>query len=187
MKLKLSFVLTLSALMVVLSLSAFAQDAGKTKIGILELAAFRTEIGELKVKYEKLQAEFAPKQRELEAMQSSMEAKQKALQETKSLTQQQAAKLQEEIQSLQKELTRKGEDAQAMAQKREQEETGATYDKISKFLEQYCAQKGISQVLEAGKLRETALVIYAATGAFITDDFIKEYNKANPVPATAAK
>jgi outer membrane protein len=187
MKLKLSSVLTLPALAVLLSLSALAQDAGKTKIGILELAAFRTEIGELKVKYEKLQAEFAPKQRELEAMQNSMEAKQKTLQETKTLTAQQAAKLQEEIQSLQKELTRKGEDAQALAQKREQEETGATYDKISKFLEQYCAQKGITQVLEAGKLRETAMVIYAVPTAFITDDFIKEYNKANPVPATAAK
>ncbi len=187
MKLKLNLILTLPAFVVLLSLSALAQDAGKAKVGILELAAFRTEIGELKVKYEKLQAEFAPKQRELEAMQSSMEAKQKALQETKTLTAQQAAKLQEEIQSLQKELTRKGEDAQALAQRREQEETGETYDKVSKFLEQYCAQKGITQVLEAGRLRESALVIYAAPAAFITDDFIKEYNKANPVPATAAK
>lgn len=187
MKLKLSLVLTLPALVVLLSLSALAQDAGKTKIGILELAAFRSEISELKVKYEKLQAEFAPKQRELEAMQNSIEAKQKTLQETKTLTAQQAAKLQEEIQTLQKEFTRKGEDAQALAQKREQDETGATYDKISKFLEQYCAQKGITQVLEAGKLRETAMVIYAVPTAFITDDFIKEYNKANPVPATAAK
>ncbi len=185
MKLKLNFTLFLPAFLLLLSLSALAQDAGKTKIGILELAAFRTEIGELKVKYEKLQNEFAPKQRELESMQSSIEAKQKAVQETKSLTEQQAAKLQEEAQSLQKELTRKSEDAQALAQKREQEETGAIYDKISKFLEQYCAQKGITQVLEAGKLRETALVVYAAPAAFITDDFIKEYNKAHP--ATAAK
>ncbi|MBI1761156.1 MAG: OmpH family outer membrane protein [Acidobacteria bacterium] len=187
MKLKSNFILRLSALMLVLSLSAVAQDAGKTKVGILELAAFRTEIGELKVKYEKLQVEFGPKQRELESMQTSLEAKQKTLQEATNLTPQQSAGLQEQIQSLQKEIARKGEDAQALAQKREQEETGAIYDKISKFLEQYCAQKGITQVLEAGKLRESALVVYAATAAFITDDFIKEYNKANPAPATAAK
>jgi outer membrane protein len=116
-----------------------------------------------------------------------MEAKQKALQEGKNLTPQQAAKLQDEIQALQKEATRKQEDGQASAQKREQEETSAIYEKISKFLEQYCAQKGITQVLEAGKLRETGLVIYAAQAAFITDDFVKEYNKANPAPATAAK
>ena len=160
-----------------------AQDTGKFKLGILELGAFRTEVGELKQKYEKLQIEFAPKQRELESMQSSIEAKQKALQETKSLTAQQAAKLQDEVQELQRELQRKTEDAQAMAQKREREETGAIYDKISKFLEQYCAQKGITQVLEAGQLRESGMVVYANPKAFITDDFVKEYNKANPSAA----
>ena len=163
-----------------------AADA-KTKIGIIEIAAFRVEIGELKAKYEKLQAEFAPRQRQLESLQTSIESKQKVLQEGKTLTPQQAAKLQDEIQGLQTEAKRKLEDSQAEAGKREQAETGATYEKISKFLEQYCTQKGITQVLEASKLRETGLVIYAAATAFITDDFVKEYNKANPVPATAAK
>ena len=173
-----------------LQATIFAQAAaaeGKTKIGIIEIAAFRVEVGELKAKYEKLQAEFAPLQRELESLQTSIETKQKVLQEGKNLTAQQGAKLQEEIQGLQKEATRKQEDGQVTAQKREAEETSATYEKISKFLEQYCTQKGITQVLEAGKLRESGLVIYAASAAFITDDFVKEYNKANPAPATAAK
>ena len=181
---------TVMALMT-LSASASAQAPAatedKTKIGIIEIAAFRSEVAELKVRYEKLQAEFATIQRELESMATSIETKQKALQEGKTLTQQQAAKLQGDIQSLQTEAKRKQEDSQALAGKREQEETGATYEKISKFLEQYCTQKGITQVLEAGKLRESGLVIYAAQAAFITDDFVKEYNKANPVPATAAK
>jgi outer membrane protein len=174
-------------LFAVMALNASVPAQDKTKIGIIEIAAFRSEIGELKVKYEKLQNEFAPLQRELEGMASSIEAKQKALQEGKNLTPQQAAKLQDDIQSLQKEAQRKQEDGQATAGKREQEETGATYEKISKFLEQYCAQKGITQVLEAGKLRETGLVIFAVPTAFITDDFVKEYNKANPVSPTAAK
>jgi outer membrane protein len=184
MKVRFSFALILLA---ALSLSALAQDAAKTKIGIIDITAFRSEVGELKVKYEKLQTEFAAKQRELEAMQTSIGAKQKALQEGQTMTPQQVAKLQEEIQTLQREFQRKGEDAQALAQRREQEETGAIYDKISKFLEQYCAQKGITVVLEAGRLRETAMVVFAAPTAFITDDFIKEYNKANPAAATAAK
>jgi Skp family chaperone for outer membrane proteins len=174
-------------LFTVMALSASASAQDKTKIGIIEIAAFRSEVAELKVKYEKLQGEFATIQRDLESMATSVEAKQKTLQEGKNLTAQQAAKLQDDIQSLQKEAQRKQEDATALAGKREQEETGATYEKISKFLEQYCTQKGITQVLEAGKLRESGLVIYAAQAAFITDDFVKEYNKANPVSATAAK
>lgn len=184
MKVRFSFLLVI---LLAFSLSALAQDASKMKLGIIELAAFRAEIGELKIKYEKLQTEFASKQRELESMQTSIAAKQKTLQEAQNLTQQQGAKLQEEIQSLQKEAQRKLEDAQAMAQRREQEETSAIYDKISKFLEQYCTQKGITHVLEAGRLRETALIVYAAPPAFITDDFIKEYNKANPATTAAAK
>jgi Skp family chaperone for outer membrane proteins len=184
-----AFLFTLAVLSIA-SAQANAQAPaadGKTKIGIIEIAAFRVEVGELKVKYEKLQTEFSTLQRELENIQASIQAKQQALQEGKNLTPQQAAKLQAEGQELQKELTRKQEDGQAMAQKRESEETGAIYEKISKFLEQYCAQKGITQVLEAGRLRESGLVIYAAPAAFITDDFIKAYNKANPAPATAAK
>ncbi len=179
MKIRLSLALVLLA---GLSLSALAQDA-KTKLGIIEIAAFRTEIGELKVKYEKLQTEFATKERELTAMQDSIAAKQKTLQETPNLTPQQGARLQDEIKQLQTEGQRKLEDTQAAVQKREQEETGAIYDKISKFLEQYCAQKGITHVLEAGRLREGGLVVYAAPASFITDDFIKAYNKANPAPA----
>jgi Skp family chaperone for outer membrane proteins len=184
MKIRLCFALVLLA---GLTLNALAQDAAKVKLGIIELAAFRSEITELKLKYEKLQAEFGPKQRELEAIQSSIGAKQKTLQETPNLTQQQAAKLQAEIQDLQREGQRKTEDAQAQAQKREQEETGAIYDKISKFLEKYCAEKGITHVLEAGRLREGGLVVYAAPASFITDDFIKAYNKANPATAAAVK
>ncbi len=180
-------VMALMGLNVSASAQAPASTEAKTKIGIIEIAAFRSEVTELKVRYEKLQAEFATVQRDLESMATSIEAKQKTLQESKTLTQQQGAKLQSDIQSLQTEAKRKQEDATAMAGKREQEETGATYEKISKFLEQYCTQKGITQVLEAGKLRESGLVIYAAQAAFITDDFVKEYNKANPVPAAAAK
>jgi Skp family chaperone for outer membrane proteins len=172
MKIRLCFALILLA---GLALNGLAQDAAKMKLGIIELAAFRSEIAELKQKYDKLQAEFEPKQRELASIQSSIEAKQKTLQETPNLTQQQAAKLQGEIQDLQREGQRKGEDAQALAQKREQEETGAIYE------------KGITHVLEAGRLREGGLVVYAAPASFITDDFIKEYNKANPATAAAVK
>ena len=73
MKIRLSFALILLA---GLSLSAMAQDA-KTKLGIIEIAAFRTEISELKVKYDKLQAEFATKERELQSLQDALAAKQK--------------------------------------------------------------------------------------------------------------
>ncbi|MFN8002850.1 MAG: hypothetical protein U0X75_17750 [Acidobacteriota bacterium] len=50
-----------------------------------------------------------------------------------------------------------------------------------------CAKNGITHVFDARRLQETGMVVYAAATANITDDFIKEYNKANPVQAASTK
>lgn len=167
--------------------AATAAAPTKTKIAIIDVLAFRESVGELKAKYEKLQTEFAPRYREVEAMQNSIATKEKVLGENKNLTPQQAAKLNEEIAQLKKDYERYVQDSQDMAQKRERAETEAIYDKLSKFLEQYCAKHGITQVFDARRLQETNLIVYAAPAANITADFIKEYNKANPGQAASNK
>jgi Skp family chaperone for outer membrane proteins len=155
----------------------------KMKIAIVDVLAFREQVGELKAKYDKLQTEFAPRYQQLESMQTKITAQEKTLTENKSLTPQQAAKLNEEFEQGKKDYQRTLEDSQTMARKREQEETEAIYDKLSKYLDQYCTKHGITHVFDARRLQETGLVVYAATGANITNDFIKEYNKAYPSPA----
>lgn len=185
---KTKLLLTL-ALMLAACVSAMAQttaDVPKAKIAVVDVVAFRESIGELKIKYDKLQAEFAPKYRELEAMQSKLASQEKVLRENQSLTPQQAAKLNDEFQQGKKEYDRLVEDSQAMAQRREEEETGPIKEKLSKFLEQYCAKNNITFVFDGRALQETGIVVYAAASANITEDFIKEYNKAYPAPAGAA-
>jgi len=168
---------------------AFAQAAGgastKVKVAIVDVLIFRDEVLELKAKYEKLQTEFAPKARDLESMATSIANKQKVLQDNKTLTAQQAQKLNEEIEQLKKEYNRSVQDSQELAQKREQTETGAIYEKLSKFLDAYCAKNGITTVFDARRLQETQVVVYAAPLANITKDFVTEYNKANPVQTAA--
>jgi len=162
----------------------FAQASGdvatKMKVAIIDWAVFRDEIAELKTKYEKLQTEFASKARDLESMQNSMANKQKVAQDNKTLTPQQAQKLGDEIENLKKDYNRSLQDSQDLAGKREREETEAIYDKLSKFLEQYCAKHGITHVFDARRLQDTGVVVYAAPTSNITKDFISEYNKANP-------
>ncbi len=179
--------------------SAFAQAAGaqtgapssgavpKARIAIVDVLAFREEVLELKARYEKLQAEFAPKYRELEALQNKIAAQEKVLQENKNLTQPQTQKLVEEVEQLKREHNRSLEDSQALATKREKVETEAIYDKLSNFLNQYCAKHSITTVYDARRLQETGVAVYVNPAANITADFIKEYNKANPVQATASK
>jgi Skp family chaperone for outer membrane proteins len=185
MKLLLTF-----AFLLVAAPGAFAQatpdGAAKLKVAIIDSAVFRTEVLELKAKYEKLEAEFAPKYRNLESMGNSLTTKQKVAQENKTLTPQQAQKLGDEIEQLKKEYNRAVQDAQDLAAKRGNDETAATYEKLIKFLEQYCAKHGIVHVFDARRLQDTGVVVYVAQTANITRDFISEYNKANPVPAATS-
>ena len=168
---------------------AFAQAAGgagtKVKVAIVDVLIFREEVLELKAKYEKLQTEFASKARDLESMQTSIANKQKVLQENRTLTPQQAQKLNDEIEQLKKEYNRSLQDSQDMAQRREQAETGDIYEKLSKFLDGYCAKYGITTVFDARRLQDTGVVVYVGPTANITKDFITEYNKANPVQTAA--
>src|SRR5262245_34013261 len=187
-RMKMKLLLTLAFLLLAAP-GAFAQAAGggatKMKVAIIDSAVFRDEVLELKAKYEKLQAEFASKARDLESMQNSIANKQKVAQDNKTLTAQQAQKLNDEIEQLKTEYNRSLQDSQDLASKREKAETDDIYEKLSKFLEQYCSKHGISTVFDARRLQDTGVVVYAAPASNITKDFISEYNKANPVQTAA--
>ena len=73
-----------------------------------------------------------------------------------------------------------------MARKRESEETVPILEKVSDFLEKYCQKHAISHVFDIGRLQETGSALYVHPTANITEDFVKEYNKAHPTPAAAA-
>ena len=162
------------------------QQPTKTKIAIISFLALRELIGELKIKYTKLQTEFNPRAIELESLQSTIASQEKVLAENKSLTPQQARKLADDVDLKKREYQRKLEDSQEMARRREGEETTPTLEKISDFLEKYCAQKGITHVFDIGRLQETGSALYVAPSANITEDFVKEYNKAFPAAAAPA-
>ncbi len=196
------FLLTFSLILIAGS-SVFAQTGGqetkqqppagaaggqvpKMKLAIIDVLAFREKVAELKAKYEKLQAEFAPRAQQLEAMQSKLSAQEKTLAENKSMTPQQVSKLTEEFEIGKKEYQRTVEDSQVLARKREEEETRAIYEKLQKFMDQYCAKNGITLVFDARRLQDTNIIVYAAANANVTEDFVKEYNNANPYKAQAS-
>jgi outer membrane protein len=158
----------------------------KMKVAIVDWQIFKIKVGELKAKYDKLDTEFQGRRQQLQSMQTKLEAQNKTLQEGKNLTPQQAQRLTEDIEEQKKLYNRTLEDAETMARKREQEETDAIYEKLSKSLNDYCVKNGITTVFDLRRLQETRLVVYASETANITEDFIKEYNKANPSAAPAA-
>jgi outer membrane protein len=157
------------------------------KLAYINSAAFSTNINELKVKLDSLNAEFDPKKKEVQTLEDELNnLKNKINTQGPTVSVQVRNQWMEDAADKEKNLNRKKEDYNALGQKRLAEVTQPIYDKVAKFLESYCQQRGIVMVLEGGAAQQAGILLFAAQATDITDDFIKEYNKANPAPAGAA-
>jgi outer membrane protein len=157
------------------------------KIAIINTAAFRVGIDELRVNLEALSKEFESQGKELEGLQKQIEELKNKV-ETQGPTVQPSVRngWMEKGAELERAFKRKSEDYQTLFQKRGQELAGPILDKINKFLGQYSEQHNIVLVLEGEVAASSNLVVWAAPAVEITEDFIKEYNKANPSSAPVA-
>lgn len=170
---------------------AAAAPAGGTgaegKLAYVNTARFGPGINELKEKLEALNAEFQPKLKELEVLETDVNnLKNKIQTQGNTVSAQVRNQWVEEGTEKERQLKRKAEDYKALGDKRQAEVTQPIYEKIGKFLEGYCQQRGIIMVLEGGAVQQTGVVLYASTATDITEDFMAQYNKANPGSGTAA-
>jgi len=157
------------------------------KIAIINTAAFRGGIDELRVKLEALSKEFETQNAELQGLQKQIE-------DLKNKVQSQSPAVQPSVRNgwieqgteLEKALKRKTEDYQGLFQKRYEQLVGPVAIKINNFMSQYNQQHNIVLVLEREVAESSNLLVWMAPVAEITEDFIKEYNKANSSSAPAA-
>jgi Skp family chaperone for outer membrane proteins len=169
--------------------SATANTGGtgaEGKVAYINSAAFRAGIGELRVKLEALNNEFEPKKKEVETMETELNnLKNKINTQGSTVSPQVRAQWAEEAVQNEKMLKRKAEDYDGEYQKKLQAVGAPIYDKIGNFLKAYCEQRGIVMVMEGGAAQQAGVLIYASSTTDITNDFIGEYNKANPAPGGA--
>lgn len=157
------------------------------KIAYINVGKFSTDINELKVKIEALNSEFEPKKKEVQSEEDALNnLKNKLSTQGGTVSAQVRSQWAEEAADKEKSLTRKKEDYGQVGQRRLAEVTQPVYDKVGKYLETYCQQRGIVMVLEGGAAQQAGILIFASQATDITDDFIKEYNKANPAAGGAA-
>lgn len=157
------------------------------KLAYINQGKFATDIHELKIKLDALSAEFEPKKKEVQAEEEALNnLKNKINTQGATVSVQVRAQWTEDAADKEKSLTRKKEDYSQIGQKRLAEVTQPIYDKVGKFLESYCQQRGIVMVLEGGAAQQAGILLFASQATDITDDFIKEYNKANPASGGSA-
>ena len=167
---------------------AAAAKAGGTgaegKVAYIDTAQFRTGIDELRLRLETLNAEFEPKKKEIQALEEEVNnLKNKIQTQGSTVSVQVRNQWVEEATEKEKTLKRRAEDYEALGQKRLGEVSQPVYEKVGRFLEQYCQARGIIMVLEGGAAQQAGVLIFASPNTNVTEDFIKEYNKANPPPA----
>jgi len=160
----------------------------EAKIAVIFTGAFRDGIQELKAKLDGLNTEFDPKNKEMQTLKDQLDNLNNQIR-TQGGTVQPTVRNQwaEQAADKEKELKRKAEDYDALAKKRFEEVSGPIYDKIGKFLEKYAQDRGITMVIEGSAAQQGGLLVFASSATNITDDFIKEYNKANPAGVAAKK
>jgi outer membrane protein len=171
--------------------SAGASAGGGTgaegKLAYINTGKFSTDINEMKSKLDALNSEFDPKKKEVQTEEDALNnLKNKINSQGGTVSVQVRAQWVDEATDKEKSLNRKKEDYNAIGQRRLTEVTGPIYEKVGKFLEGYCQQRGIVMVLEGGAAQQAGILLFAAQATDITDDFIKEYNKANPSSGGAA-
>jgi len=163
--------------------SGILQDG---KVAVMNTAAFPEKIGELRQKYEQVQAQFKDRTQKLQALDTEVKNLTQDLQtKTPTLSAEKIQELTQIIEEKKRKGTRELEDLQAEYQKTLETAIKPVREKLSQFMNNYATQRGIVMIIDLPVSYQNGVLAYWNPTTDLTDDFITEYNKANPVPGGA--
>jgi Skp family chaperone for outer membrane proteins len=128
-----------------------------------------------------LNREFQPRQAELQGLQTKITALTKEIDDTQTVADPNAIRQKrDQLAQMSTEFKRKGEDAEALYNKRRQEIFLPLQQDIGKALEAFAKARGITVIVDGSQVP----VVYAADSLDITRAFITEFNSKNPATAS---
>jgi outer membrane protein len=180
-----------AAILSAVTVSASAQQAMQAgvgaalpdgKVAVVNTQAFLGGIGELKQKYDQVDKQFQPRYQQLQGVESQLKQMENDIQtKCPQLTPEKCQELQSNYQQLKTRGQRDYEDLKAEYEKAVETATKPVRDKLYQFLNNYATQRSIILVINLAGAAQSGTLAYWNPGADITEDFISEYNKANPV------
>lgn len=197
------FKLALAALALqLLGVSALAQQPGagapqkpaapvllpKGKIAVINTGAFQEKVEEFKAKIESLSRQFEPRVKEVQGLADKINALETTLKSQNGvLAPAKIAEMTENLDSMKRDYKRKAEDLEADAGRTRDRAFEPITGKLGKFAEDYTAKRGIVMLVDIANALQSGTVIWFDQRSDVTQDFINEYNKANPVASAAPK
>lgn len=170
-----------------IAIGASAQNIPDGKIVVLNTTAFPNGIFELKQKYDQVENQFKQRSQELESIAQQMQqidtdvkAKGNVLPADK------LREMQDRYEALKREGTRKQEDLKNDYDKALESATKPVRDKLYQFLNNYTTKNSITMVINLAAAAQSGTLAFWDPKSDVTEEFINEYNKANPVPGMTA-
>lgn len=157
------------------------------KVAVINSGAFPTQLNELKQKYEQVENQYKDRYQKLQALDQQLKQLEEEI-KTKgpALAPERLREMQINYEDMKKKGTRDLEDLREEYAKSIDTATQPVRDKLFQFMQGYAAQRGIILILDLPGVAQTGSLAYVDPKANITEDFINEYNKANPVPGSPA-
>jgi Skp family chaperone for outer membrane proteins len=188
---KTKFAVLAAIVLTALSVCAAAQQPAsgpvpEGKVVVINTTAFPSQIGELKQKYDQVDNQFKDRSQKLQTIVDQMgklETEIKAQQNV--LTADKLREKQEQYESLKRQATRDNEDLRVEAEKALEAATKPVRDKLYQALNNYSTKNGIVMVINLAGAAQSGALAFWDPKSDITEDFIKDYNRANPVPGGA--
>ena len=157
----------------------------EAKIAVIDSSAFGDEkqgIVRIVTAVKKLNAEFQPRQTELVNLQQQIDKATADLQKAAPVQDPKVSQQQQDrIEQMKKDLQRKGEDAQAAFNKRQDEVLSPILQDIGNALDAYAKARGITLILDMTKVQG---ILSFADSSDITKSFIADFNSKNPATAS---
>jgi outer membrane protein len=157
------------------------------KVAVINTQVFPAQIAELKQKYEQVDNQFKDRYERLKNLEAQLKQMESDI-NTKGpgMAPDKLAQLQQQYGDLKKKGTRDFEDLKSDYDKTVDTATKPVRDKLYQFIEKYAAQHGIILVINLAGAAQTGVLAYWHPASDVTDDFVAEYNKANPVAGAPA-
>ncbi|MEK6299498.1 MAG: OmpH family outer membrane protein [Acidobacteriota bacterium] len=157
------------------------------KIAVINTEAFRAAILELKLKYDQVENQFKDRYQKLQLVETQLKQMENDIKTKRdSLAADKLQEMQAAYEDLKRRGTRDFEDLKADYERTVDTSTKPVRDKLFAFLNTYATQRGIVVIFNLAGAAQSGTLAFWNPGADVTDDFIAEYNKANPVSGAVA-
>ncbi|HEX8184807.1 MAG TPA: OmpH family outer membrane protein [Blastocatellia bacterium] len=188
---KIKFAALAAVILAVMAAVASAQQATQAgvgaaipdgKVAVINTQVFPGTISELKVKYEQIDNQFKDRYQKLQTVETQLKTMENDLRTKQNvLSADKYQELQVSYDDLKKRGQRDYEDLKAEYDRTLDNATKPIRDKLYQFLQTYASQRGITVMINLAGAAQSGVLAYWNPGTDVTEDFVAEYNKANPV------